>query len=79
MLDNFTPMEVARTIDELSRRGIRDKAKIEVSGGVMLQNMKSYVKAKPDIISIGYLTHSPKAVDFSLEVLERKKDNEISD
>src|SRR5919202_1282525 len=79
MLDNFTPMEVARTIDELSRRGIRDKAKIEVSGGVMLQNVKSYAKAKPDIISIGYLTHSPKAVDFSLEVLERKKDNEISD
>jgi nicotinate-nucleotide pyrophosphorylase (carboxylating) len=79
MLDNFSPMEVARTIEELSRRGIRDKAKIEVSGGVMLQNVKSYAKAKPDIISIGYLTHSPKAVDFSLEVLERKKDNEISD
>jgi nicotinate-nucleotide pyrophosphorylase (carboxylating) len=79
MLDNFSPMEVARTIEELSRRGIRDKAKIEVSGGVMLQNVKSYAKAKPDIISIGYLTHSPKAVDFSLEVLERKKVNEISD
>ena len=79
MLDNFTPMEVARTIDELSRRGIRYKAKIEVSGGVMLQNIRSYAKAKPDIISIGYLTHSPKAVDFSLEVLERKKGNEISD
>lgn len=79
MLDNFSPMEVARTIEELSRRGIRDKAKIEVSGGVMLQNVKSYAKAKPDIISIGYLTHSPKAVDFSLEVLERKKDNEILD
>jgi nicotinate-nucleotide pyrophosphorylase (carboxylating) len=79
MLDNFSPMEVARTIEELSRRGIRDKAKIEVSGGVMLRNVKSYAKAKPDIISIGYLTHSPKAIDFSLEVLERKKDNEISD
>jgi nicotinate-nucleotide pyrophosphorylase (carboxylating) len=82
MLDNFSPIEVVRTIGELSKRGIRDKAKIEVSGGVMLQNVKSYAKAKPDIISIGYLTHSPKAVDFSLEVLERnlerkpkKKDN----
>jgi nicotinate-nucleotide pyrophosphorylase (carboxylating) len=73
MLDNFSPTEVARTIDELSRRGIRDKAKIEVSGGIMLQNVKSYAKAKPDVISIGYLTHSPKAVDFSLEVIERKK------
>jgi nicotinate-nucleotide pyrophosphorylase (carboxylating) len=77
MLDNFSPTAVARTIDELSRRGIRDKAKIEVSGGIMLQNIRSYAKAKPDIISIGYLTHSPKAVDFSLEVIETKN-NEIS-
>jgi nicotinate-nucleotide pyrophosphorylase (carboxylating) len=73
MLDNFSPIEVSITIDELSRRGIRDKAKIEVSGGIMLQNVKSYAKAKPDVISIGYLTHSPKPVDFSLEVIERKK------
>lgn len=70
MLDNFPPIAVARTIDELSRRGIRDKAKIEVSGGISLQNIRSYAKAKPDIISIGYLTHSPRAVDFSLEVIE---------
>jgi nicotinate-nucleotide pyrophosphorylase (carboxylating) len=77
MLDNFSPTAVARTVDELSRRGIRDKAKIEVSGGIRLQNIRSYAKAKPDIISIGYLTHSPKAADFSLEVIETKN-NEIS-
>jgi nicotinate-nucleotide pyrophosphorylase (carboxylating) len=78
MLDNFSPMQVIRTMDELSKRGILDKAKVEVSGGVKLGNLKYYAKAKPDIISIGYLTHSPKAVDFSLEVIERKKDNENS-
>ena len=77
MLDNFSPIAVARTIDELSRRGIRDKAKIEVSGGISLQNIGSYAKAKPDIISIGYLTHSPRAVDFSLEVIETNN-NEMS-
>lgn len=77
MLDNFSPIAVARTIDELSRRGIRDKAKIEVSGGISLQNIRSYAKAKPDIISIGYLTHSPRAVDFSLEVIEINN-NEMS-
>lgn len=77
MLDNFSPIAVARTIDELSRRGIRDKAKIEVSGGISLQNIRSYAKAKPDIISIGYLTHSPRAVDFSLEVIETNN-NEMS-
>jgi len=73
MLDNFSPTAVAKTIDELSRRGIRNKSEIEVSGGIRLQNIMSYAKAKPDIISIGYLTHSPKAVDFSLEVTETKK------
>src|SRR5919198_5271025 len=76
MLDNFSPMQVTRTMDELSKRGIRNKAKVEVSGGIKLRNVKSYAKAKPDIISIGYLTHSPKAVDFSLEVIETKKGNE---
>jgi nicotinate-nucleotide pyrophosphorylase (carboxylating) len=73
MLDNFSPMQVTMTMDELSKRGIRNKAKVEVSGGIKLRNVKSYAKAKPDIISIGYLTHSPKAVDFSLEVIEKKK------
>ena len=77
MLDNFSPMQVTMTMDELSKRGIRNKAKVEVSGGIKLRNVKSYAKAKPDIISIGYLTHSPKAVDFSLEVIETKKGNEI--
>jgi nicotinate-nucleotide pyrophosphorylase (carboxylating) len=72
MLDNFSPMQVARTINELSKRGIRDKAKVEVSGGIKLQNVKSYAKTKPDIISIGYLTHSPKAIDFSLEIIEKR-------
>jgi nicotinate-nucleotide pyrophosphorylase (carboxylating) len=75
MLDNFSPTQITRTMDELSKRGIRDKAKLEVSGGIKLRNVKTYAKSKPDIISVGYLTHSPKAVDFSLEVIERKKDN----
>jgi nicotinate-nucleotide pyrophosphorylase (carboxylating) len=75
MLDNFSPTQITRTMDELSKRGIRNKAKLEVSGGIKLRNVKTYAKAKPDIISVGYLTHSPKAVDFSLEVIERKKDN----
>ncbi|MGI0039216.1 MAG: hypothetical protein ACREAO_05310 [Nitrososphaera sp.] len=29
-----------------------------------------YAKAKPDYISMGYITHSPKAVDFSLEIIK---------
>jgi nicotinate-nucleotide pyrophosphorylase (carboxylating) len=71
MLDNFSPKEVADTIKEIERKGIRGQVRLEVSGGINLRNVKSYAKAKPDIISIGHLTHSAKAVDFSLEI--RKK------
>jgi nicotinate-nucleotide pyrophosphorylase (carboxylating) len=71
MLDNFSPREVADTIKEIERKGIRGQVRLEVSGGINLRNVKSYAKAKPDIISIGHLTHSAKAVDFSLEI--RKK------
>jgi len=70
MLDNFSPREVTKTIKRITKMGIRNKAKIEVSGGITLQNVRYHAKAKPDIISIGYITHSPKAIDFSLEITD---------
>ena len=71
MLDNFSPPEVTRTIREITKKGIRNRAKLEISGGITLQNVKSYAKSKPDMISIGHLTHSPEAVDFSLEMIQK--------
>jgi len=69
MLDNFTPVQAARTIKAITKTGLRKKALIEISGGVNHKNIKQYARAKPDYISMGYITHSPKAVDFSLEIL----------
>lgn len=69
MLDNFSPEDAAKIIKEISRMGIREKVKLEISGGITMQNIRDYVKAEPDIISVGFLTHSPKAVDFSLEII----------
>lgn len=68
MLDNFTTTECSETIKEITRRGFRGKCKIELSGGINLSNIRSYAKAKPDFISIGFITHSASAIDFSLEV-----------
>ncbi|HEX2014543.1 MAG TPA: carboxylating nicotinate-nucleotide diphosphorylase [Nitrososphaera sp.] len=68
MLDNFTPSQAKSTIEALSRMGLRKKAKIEISGGVRLENIRQYARAKPDSISLGYITHSPRAIDFSLEI-----------
>jgi nicotinate-nucleotide pyrophosphorylase (carboxylating) len=73
MLDNFTPASAARTIKTLSRMGLRSKCKIEISGGVNGKNIRQYAKSKPDFISLGYITHSALAVDFSLELKPARK------
>ncbi|MGI0025947.1 MAG: hypothetical protein ACREA4_12505 [Nitrososphaera sp.] len=49
--------------------GLRKKCEIEISGGVNEKNIKRYAKGRPDFISLGYITHSPKAIDFSLELV----------
>ena len=69
MLDNFSPEEAAKIIKEISRMGIREKVKLEISGGITMQNIRDYAKEQPDIISVGFLTHSPRAIDFSLEII----------
>ncbi len=69
MLDNMTVKDVESTLRMLEREGLRGKVLIEVSGGITEENLLQYARLEPDIISIGSLTHSVKAVDISLEVL----------
>lgn len=68
MLDNFKPEDVKDSLDKIRKLGLRDKIIIEVSGGINLDNIYDYAIAKPDVISIGSLTHSVQAIDFSLEI-----------
>ena len=70
MLDNFTILEARNTLLKLVDEGLRNLVKIEISGGVNLDNIINYAKLKPDIISIGYLTHSSPALDFSLKIID---------
>ncbi|MGI0001827.1 MAG: carboxylating nicotinate-nucleotide diphosphorylase [Nitrososphaeraceae archaeon] len=77
MLDNFTPSEA-----ESCAKAIRDFGKfadieIELSGGITLSNVVDYVKAQPDLISVGQLTHSPTAVDYSLEIVKTFERQEL--
>lgn len=65
LLDNMTPAMVR---DAIAR--IQGKSKIEVSGGINLSNIDQYLIKGIDYISIGALTHSVKAIDLSLEILE---------
>jgi nicotinate-nucleotide pyrophosphorylase (carboxylating) len=68
MLDNFTPKQAADAIRQITKMGLRKKVKIEISGGINAKNIRQYARAGPDFVSLGYITHSPNAVDFSLEI-----------
>lgn len=63
MLDNFEISEM-KTAVEL----INGKCKVEASGGVNLDTVKSIAETGVDFISVGALTHSVKALDISLEI-----------
>ncbi len=69
MLDNMTPEEIAKTIEALKREGLREGVKIEVSGGITPENIEEYAKLGVDVISLGYLTHSVRNFDVSLEII----------
>lgn len=68
MLDNFDTGKLNKAV-KLNER----KAKLEVSGNVTLDNIEEKARSGVDFISVGALTHSFKAMDFSLEVICDKK------
>ncbi|MCP4724879.1 MAG: carboxylating nicotinate-nucleotide diphosphorylase [bacterium] len=61
LLDNMTPEKIKKAVNVLG-----GKVKLEVSGGVGLKNIRKYAETGVDYISMGMLTHSVPAVDFSL-------------
>ncbi|MCL2711679.1 MAG: carboxylating nicotinate-nucleotide diphosphorylase [Methanomassiliicoccaceae archaeon] len=64
MIDNACPAEAERIAAAVRKAG---KAMIEVSGNITAENAAGYAKFA-DIISMGSLTHSVKAIHFSLNV-----------
>ena len=66
MLDNMTPQQVKKISTKLKK--LRPEIIIEVSGGITPDNIEAYVPYA-DVISMGWLTHSAPATDFSLDVI----------
>ncbi len=69
MLDNFCVEDVRRTVKLLEAEGLRSAVILEASGGITPENVAEYAEAGVDVISSGYITHSARALDFSLRVL----------
>jgi nicotinate-nucleotide pyrophosphorylase (carboxylating) len=68
MLDNFDPKS-AETVAKKIRK-INKNILIEISGGINAENIAKYATFA-DRISLGYLTHSIKSKDFSLEIIKK--------
>jgi nicotinate-nucleotide pyrophosphorylase (carboxylating) len=66
LLDNLTPGEAAEWV-----RRIAGSAKVELSGGITLDNVRAYAETGADFVSSGAITHSARAMDlaFRLELL----------
>ncbi|MGD0070549.1 MAG: carboxylating nicotinate-nucleotide diphosphorylase [Candidatus Bathyarchaeia archaeon] len=71
MLDNFSIEQVKDAVDLLKKAGFLGKVILEASGGITAKNIMDYAMAKVDIISMGEITHSVKALDISLEITEK--------
>jgi nicotinate-nucleotide pyrophosphorylase (carboxylating) len=66
LLDNMTPEMMLEAVKITGGR-----AKLEASGNVNLENVRSIAETGVDYISIGALTHSAKVFDVSFDYLDR--------
>ena len=70
MLDNFSPQKIRDAISSLEEKGLRDQVLIEASGGINEGNVIEYAATGADILSLGEITDSVKALDISLDVVK---------
>ncbi|MDD3754214.1 MAG: carboxylating nicotinate-nucleotide diphosphorylase [Methanobacterium sp.] len=68
MLDNMFPDEVENVLSALDKENLHDNVLIEVSGGINFENIVPFAKTGVDVISTGYMTHSARSLDLSLEL-----------
>ena len=62
MLDNMSPAEMRNAVDQISAECF-----VEASGNITLENVAEVAQSGVDIISVGALTHSVRALDISLD------------
>lgn len=66
MLDNFGPEKIKQTVKKLNKK--HPNIILEASGGINKNNIAKYKNSGADIISLGSLTHSVKALDIGLYI-----------
>ncbi len=66
LLDNQTPEQTARLVEVA--RELAPHVMLESSGGINIENVRAYAEAGVDLISVGALTHSARAMDISFKI-----------
>jgi nicotinate-nucleotide pyrophosphorylase (carboxylating) len=86
LLDNMTPAQIRECVARIHQAeaeaegaaltpGAKPKRWIptEASGGIVLENIRDYALAGVDFISVGALTHSAKAADISMRIVDESR------
>ena len=68
LLDNMTPAQIGGAVSVIAGRAL-----VEVSGGVRLETLGQFAVPGVDVISVGALTHSAPAAEFSLTLVPSRR------
>ena len=66
MIDNQTPEEAKKLVE--MARSMNPNVLIEASGGMNLDTVRPFAEAGVDLISVGRITHSARAMDISFKI-----------
>jgi nicotinate-nucleotide pyrophosphorylase (carboxylating) len=70
LLDNLSPEQVTEIVALRAKMGT--KVDLEASGGVTEKTALALAKAGVEWISVGGITHSARAMDFSLDIQPKR-------
>lgn len=73
MFDNFTSAKIKQAVAWLKQQGLYQRYLLEASGGITPDTIKQFSKTGVDALSLGYLTHSVRSLDLSLEIYHDTK------
>ncbi|WP_054857780.1 carboxylating nicotinate-nucleotide diphosphorylase [Vulcanisaeta sp. JCM 16159] len=62
LLDNMRPSDITPIVNEL-----KGKVILEASGGITPDNVIEYARTGVDVISSGYITHSARSLDLTMD------------
>jgi len=77
MLDNFSTKQIENAVKLLKKEHVYGTVLLEASGGITTENILAYASTGVDIVSLGEITASAKALDISLEITRTRQNRKL--